>query len=133
MLTECASYTCTKPKKSVELQVPVLTSIEQAEAFLVTIAQENELDPVELMAAVKHWIESKRAAQELDIKREDPNKPIPIQIIGGMPDLIGANVSMPTQDDRGRPIIRTNGHGPVIDHTDAPALPDAPQPEAGDA
>ena len=57
MIKECASYTCTKPKKTVEVQVPVLSTIEQAEAFLATLAAENDLDPVELAAMVRHWIE----------------------------------------------------------------------------
>lgn len=65
MIKECASYTCTKPKKTVEVQVPVLSTIEQAEAFLATLAAENDLDPVELAAMVRHWINLSAVARSL--------------------------------------------------------------------
>ena len=68
MIKEAASYTCTKPKITVRSEVPVLSSIEQAEAFLATVAAENDLDPIELMTAVRHWIDSRRAGQELQHK-----------------------------------------------------------------
>ena len=71
MIKEAASYTCTKPKITVRSEVPVLSSIEQAEAFLATVAAENDLDPIELMTAVRHWIDSRRAGQELQHKLAD--------------------------------------------------------------
>ena len=122
MIKECASYTCTKPKKTVEVQVPVLSTIEQAEAFLATLAAENDLDPVELAAMVRHWIESKRGGQELDIKRA-PQLPQQIQITGGMPDMPGTSILMPM----------SNGHlnGKAIEH-EPPALTEFVASEAGD-
>ena len=42
MIKEAASYTCTKPKITVRSEVPVLSSVEQAESFLATLAVENE-------------------------------------------------------------------------------------------
>ncbi len=123
MLKECASYTCTKPKITVRSEVPVLTSLEQAESFLGTIAAENDLDPVELANVVKHFIESKRAGDALKIKQlDDPNTLSGIRIDGGLPDLRGTNVLMPTTDDRGRPLIRNGHNGHTIDHVDTPAL-----------
>ena len=63
MIKEAACPTRMKPKITVRSEVPVLTSIDQAEFFLATLAAENDLDPIELFTAVKHWIEQKRADQ----------------------------------------------------------------------
>jgi hypothetical protein len=98
MLKECASYTCTKPKLTIKSEVPVLTSIEQAEAFLATLTAESDLDPIELLTAIRHWIDSKREGQELQLKIQDHRGSAPEQRIlieGGLPDLPGTNVIMP--------------------------------------
>lgn len=119
MIKEAASYTCTKPNLTVRTEVPVLTSIEQAEAFLAALATENDFDPIELVSVVRHWIDSKREGQELQMKQiaqghagQDQH----IHISGGLPELPGTNVTMPV----------LNGHnGHTIDHI--PATDAAPQ------
>lgn len=129
MIKEAASYTCTKPKITVRSEVPVLSSIEQAEAFLATIAAENDLDPIELMTAVRQWIDSKRGGEELLIKgRVADAGPQVIHIENSLPQIPGTNVVMPTEDAHGRPLVhasRINGHsGPELDgQVVAPVLP----------
>ena len=39
MIKECASYTCMKPKITIRSEVPVLTSIEQAESSSLPLLQ----------------------------------------------------------------------------------------------
>ncbi len=106
MIKEASSYTCTKPKITVRSEVPVLTSIDQAESFLATVAAENDLDPIELMTAVRHWIDSRRAGQELQLKLADGNiVNQTIRIEGGLPPLPGADVIMPPVNDHNDHLI----------------------------
>ena len=130
MIKECASYTCTKPKITVRSEVPVLSSIEQAEAFLATVAAENDLDPIELMTAVRTWIDSRRAGKELDLKvnAQGGGGDAVIQITGGLPPLPGTSIIM---DDTA---IGMNGHkGPAIEHEVTPTLTESTQSEGQDA
>ena len=126
MIKECASYTCMKPKITIRSEVPVLTSIEQAEFFLAAIAAENDLDPIELARMVGHWIDSKRAGKEFDRKVavDGGGGDQTITIQGGMPPLPGTNINMAKE-----PSLNgfTNGHGPVIEHSDT-ALTDSAVP-----
>jgi hypothetical protein len=59
----------------------------------------SDLEPVELTSMIRAWILSKREGKELDLKvagHGDPDKPTRIEIIGGLPSLPGAKVTMPT-------------------------------------
>jgi hypothetical protein len=118
MIKEAASYTCTKPKITVRSEVPVLSSIEQAETFLATLAAENDLDPIELMTAVRHWIDSRRAGQELQLKVQDhgDHPEQHIQIEGGLPPLPGTDIIMPE-------INAHNGHTLDLEKNPGPELP----------
>ena len=48
MIKEAASYTCTKPKITVRSEVPVLSSIEQAEFFLPRLLLKTTSIPLNL-------------------------------------------------------------------------------------
>jgi hypothetical protein len=127
MLKECASYTCTKPKLTIRSEVPVLTSIEQAEAFLATLTAESELDPIELLTAIRHWIDSKRDGQELQLKIQDHRGSAPEQRIlieGGLPDLPGTNVIMPELNEA------HNGHTLDLEKNAETTLPAPPADES---
>jgi hypothetical protein len=69
------------------------------------------------MTAVRHWIDSRRAGQELQLKIQDHSATDPnqtITITGGLPHpLPGCDIIMP-EINQG-----TNGH--TIDHIPAPA------------
>ena len=113
MLKEFASYICPKPKLKVSVdQVPTFESAEQAEAFLAEFISviAPHLEPPELATMTRQFILSKREGRELELKaiQGDPNKPIHIQIEGGLPTPPGLeNVIMPH---------KVNGHqGPVIE------------------
>jgi hypothetical protein len=97
-----------EPAKYVQtpIEVPTFTDIEQAETFLLQLAQrvaaqEVDLDSVQSVSArVLDWIHSKRAGQELEIKRlnaDVSDQPQVIRIEGGLPELPGTNVTMPHQ------------------------------------
>ena len=96
------------PPKYIEtpIEVPAFTSIEEAESFLLQLAQREasqELDSesvATVCARVLDWIHSKRAGQELEVKRinaaaADPSQEQRIIIEGGLPELPGTNVIMP--------------------------------------
>jgi hypothetical protein len=58
------------------------------------------LDSVQSVSArVLDWVHSKRAGQELEIKRlnatADPNQPQQIRITGGLPELPGTEIILP--------------------------------------
>jgi hypothetical protein len=130
MVKECAAYRCPKPKetRSIQFDIQQLTSVEQAEASIVAIATENDLDPVELITAIRHWIDSKRAGQELELKQIAAGgaREQTIRIIGGPYDinpdgnLPGSNVIMP----------HLNGHAHEELPAPAPQLasPKVPEP-----
>jgi hypothetical protein len=86
------------------IEVPAFTTCEQAEDFLLQLsqreaAQELDSDSVALVSArVLDWIRSKRAGQELELKRlqaDVSDQPQVIKITGGLPELPGTNVTMP--------------------------------------
>jgi hypothetical protein len=101
MLKECASYRCVKPKQTIGIQseVPVFQSEDQAESFLAQFISDlaPDLEPLEVAAMTKQWIESKRAGQELELKVNPPEvRPQQIQIVGGLPTPPGCeNLIMP--------------------------------------
>jgi hypothetical protein len=97
-----------EPAKYVQtpIEVPDFASIEDAEAFLLLLAQrqaaqELDLDSVAAVSArVLDWVHSKRAGQELEIKRINATGDTGDQVIrieGGMPQLPGTDVIMPDQ------------------------------------
>jgi hypothetical protein len=121
-----------EPAKFVQtpIEVPAFSTCEEAEAFLLTLAQrtasqELDLASVEAVSArVLDWIRSKRAGQELEIKRinagQDTGEQI-IKIEGGLPELPGTNITMP----------QLNGHASnFIEHVQdpQPAQPDEDKP-----
>jgi hypothetical protein len=127
MLKACASYRCPKPKEShhVELTVPPLTTIEQAEAFLASLAAETDLEPLELIATIRHWIDSKRSGVELELKQiaAGGTGDAVIRIEGGLPELPGTEIIHPG--------LHTphylNGHAPTPQIESAPS--EAPFPK----
>jgi hypothetical protein len=95
-----------EPAKFVQtpIEVPVFTTCEEAEAFLLQLAQRvaaQELDTEsteQVSARVLDWIHSKRAGQELEIKRLNATQDTgdqTIHITGGLPELPGCNITMP--------------------------------------
>src|SRR6516225_12126084 len=72
MLKECASYVCPKPRQhhSVELDIPVFKSIEQAETWIAALpaALGEELDTTEILSMISSWISSRREGEELELK-----------------------------------------------------------------
>ena len=133
MLKECASYTCTKPKLTVRSEVPVLSSVEQAEFFLATLAVENDFDPIELMTVIKHWIESKRAGQELQLKITSQNggSDQTIRIEGGLPPLSGCNI-IGMGGEPHTPVMNGHSNSHVIDHQEPPTLTEFVVSEGGE-
>jgi hypothetical protein len=103
-----------EPAKYVQtpIEVPAFATIEDAEAFLLQLAQRvatQELDTEsteQVGARVLDWIRSKRAGQELEIKRINATQDIgsqTIRIEGGLPALPGSDVIMPQLE-------QLNGH-----------------------
>jgi hypothetical protein len=96
-----------EPAKFIQtpIEVPAFTTCEDAEAFLLLLAQREaaqELDSVSVAAVsarVLDWIHSKRAGQELEIKRINATQDTGDQVIkieGGLPTLPGCeNLIMP--------------------------------------
>jgi hypothetical protein len=88
------------------IDVPNFKTIEEAEDFLLILSRrtgagELPLDTAgEITAQITAWIHSKRQGQELELKRlnaENSNLDPVIRIEGGLPDLPGTNIIMPTQ------------------------------------
>jgi hypothetical protein len=111
------------------IEVPAFATIEDAEAFLLQLAQREaaqELDCVSVAAVsarVLDWIRSKRAGQELELKRLNATQdigPQTIRIEGGLPELPGTEVIMP----------QLNGHHLELTATKDPVLaPQTHQPD----
>jgi hypothetical protein len=95
-----------EPAKYVQtpIEVPVFQTCEDAEVFLIQLAQRvasQELDLVSVEAVsarVLDWIRSKRAGQELELKRINATQDIGdqrITITGGLPALPGTDIIAP--------------------------------------
>jgi len=151
MLLAAASYACPKAgtiQHQFVAEAPHITTVEQAENFLATLAIEfaPELNPVELSSLIRAWIASKREGQELDLKVNPPEtKPQIIKIVGGLDRLPGTAVVMPGDEEQ-----KTNGHAleppkefptpgeakaqgphPLQKHHFAPALGSSCEPATG--
>jgi hypothetical protein len=106
MLLAAASYACPKAgtiQHQFVAEAPHITTIDQAENFLASLAIEfaPELNPLELSALIRAWIASKREGAELDLKLNPPEtKPQIIHIEGGLSALPGTNVLMPMVNDK---------------------------------
>jgi hypothetical protein len=122
-----------------QIAVPEFATIEDAESFLLNLSQREatgELESASVQTVterVRAWIQSKRAGQDLDIKRLNAGHETGEQIIritGGLPMIPGCeNLIMPNQlNGRDTQLLdASNGHalpGPTIDSV---AVPD---PEA---
>jgi hypothetical protein len=102
----------TAPPRFIEtsLEVPDFKSIEEAEAFLATLAQRfasSELgaqSALDLSTLVRNWISAKHATQELALKQlaASATGETTIRIEGGLPPLPGTNVIMPTFEVMGK-------------------------------
>jgi hypothetical protein len=111
------------------IQVPNFTSVQEALDFQAEIARRAGAGELELQISqdisnlVKNWVLSVTAQDELQLKiaKENPQGPIEIRVTGGLPPLPGTNINMAPE-----PSLNgfTNGHGPVIDHQEPPALTD---------
>jgi hypothetical protein len=92
------------------IEVPEFTTIEEAEAFLLTLSQrvgvgELSIDATnQVTAIIQAWISSKRQGQELDLKIQAASATGDhvIRIEGGLPPLPGTNVIMPTIEVMGK-------------------------------
>ena len=120
------------------IAIPDFANIQEAQNFLADIARRSGAGELELQSAldistlVKNWILSVTAQDEYNLKvqAQGGGSDQTIRIEGGLPPLPGTNINMSSE-----PMLNghvTNGHGPVIDHTDAPALTDSVQSEASE-
>ena len=127
-----------------QIEVPTFNTAQEAEAYLAHIPVllgRGELDSqtaLELSTLTKNWLDSIYARQEYDLKlqAQGGGQDTTIRIKGGLTQLPGTAIigmeQYPTVNGHNGHAPAINGSGPVIDHTDAPALPDAPQSEAGE-
>jgi hypothetical protein len=98
----------TQPPRFIEteVEVPDFKTIEEAETFLATLAQRfasSELgaqSALDLSTLVRNWISAKHADAEFELKQlaasADPNPTIRIE--GGLPDLPGTSIIMPSPE-----------------------------------
>jgi hypothetical protein len=119
------------PSRFIEttVQVPDFTNVEEAEAFLASLAQRfgnSELgsqSALDLSTLVRNWISAKHAAAELELKRlaaDNNGAEQVIRIEGGLPDLPGTNIIMPSHE------------GPAIEADTLLAVEPAKEPAAHD-
>jgi|SRR5262249_50853597 len=113
-----------------QLDVPGFTHVSDAENFLAKIAllcARGHLDiqsAQELSALVKAWIDTQYAKDELQFKINPPEtRDSTIRIEGGLPQLPGTSIVMPTID--GKPV--TNGHALAAPTDAVPAIEAAPK------
>jgi hypothetical protein len=120
-----------EPAKFIQtpIEVPAFSTCEEAEAFLLLLAQREaaqELDSVSVAAVsarVLDWMRSKRAGQELELKRLNADVSTGDQVIrieGGMPPLPGTSVTMPELN--GKHLELTATKDPVSHPLDPPQV-----------
>jgi hypothetical protein len=128
-----------EPAKYVQtpIEVPEFADIEQAEEFLLQLAQrvaaqELDLDSVAAVSArVLDWVHSKRAGLELLIKQINASQGTgdqTIRIEGGMPPLPGTEIIMPEQHLNGHQL----GLTAVVNPQASAADPVSSPPEEGE-
>jgi hypothetical protein len=126
-----------EPAKFIQtpIEVPSFSTCEEAEAFLLQLAQrvasqELDLESVQSVSArVLDWIHSKRAGQELEIKRLNASQDTgeqTIHITGGLPELPGTEITMPQLNGHHLELEATKDH-PINGSSDPhPSEPDKP-------
>jgi hypothetical protein len=118
------------------ITVPEFTSIQDAQNFLADLARRSAAGELELQCAtdisnlVKNWVLSITAQDEFQLKLSASNggSDTTIRIEGGLPPLPGTNINMDKEPSLNGSAI--NGHRPVIDHQETPALPESVAPSA---
>ena len=75
---------------------------------------------LEITSIVRSWIDSRRAAIELDLKIDAQGgaTDTTIRIEGGLPSLPGTNINMARE-----PSLNGSASGHIIEHNDTPAIP----------
>jgi hypothetical protein len=120
-----------EPAKFIEtpIEVPSFSTCEDAEAFLLQLAQREaaqELDTVSVAAVsarVLDWIRSKRAGQELEIKRlhaDVSDQDQTIRITGGLPPLPGTDIIGPDGADGNVRVINGTVNEPILPQSHPP-------------
>jgi hypothetical protein len=121
-----------------QIEVPVFNTVQEAEAYLAHIPVllgKGELDSqsaLELSQLTKNWLDAIYARREYDLKlqAQGGGDQQTIRIEGGLPQLPGTNVIGLGGEPAPPRVNGHNGHGPVIDHTDTPALNESLPSEA---
>jgi hypothetical protein len=112
-----------------QIEVPQFTSITQAEDYLASIpvllgnGAIDSQSALELSTLTKNWLDAIYAHQEYDLKlqAQGGGSDAVIRIEGGLPRMPGHDgLIMP--GDAPVHLNGHNGHGPVIDHPEPPAL-----------
>jgi hypothetical protein len=115
------------------IPVPQFETIEQAQEFLALLSHKAGSGELELQSAldistlVKNWIISKQSGIELDLKvatQINGATPEVIRIEGGLPQLPGAQITMPLNGHQADPNL-------LVEHE--PAVPDTPAPATNEA
>ena len=102
------------------IEVPVFQTIDEAEHFLNNLSvrlgrgELNSQSALELGSLIKQWIDSRRAAIELDLKiaAQGGGAEQQITITGGLPSLPGCNIV----GMGGEEPPRVNGHDAINGH-----------------
>jgi hypothetical protein len=113
---------------SEQIEVPQFTSITQAEDYLASIPvllAKGEIDSqtaLELSTLTKNRLDAIYARQDYDLKlaAQGGGAEQNIRIEGGLPQLPGTNIIGLGGEEPPPRVNGHNGHGPVIDHSDAP-------------
>jgi hypothetical protein len=113
------------------IKVPAFQSIEEAEDFLLGLSQRLGAGELSIDAAtqvtvqIQAWIHSKRQGQELDLKIQAATATGPqvIKILGGLPNLPGTSVIMPTFEPMGKLGPETPPAEPDVLATESPPDP----------
>ena len=114
-----------------QIEVRTFKTVQEAEAYLAHIPVllgRGELDSqtaLELSTLTKNWLNSIYARQEYDLKlqAQGGSSDQTIRIKGGMAQLPGTNIIGLGGEEAPPRVNGHNGHGPVIEYSDAPAEP----------
>jgi hypothetical protein len=108
------------------IEVPDFNSIEEAEAFLLQLSQREANKELETQSVstvyerVRGWISSRRAGEELELKRLAAGEygDQTISITGGLPELPGTDIIKQTTN--GHDVLLSPNEPRTIDATKAP-------------
>jgi hypothetical protein len=111
----------------VEVTVPRFETIDQAESFILDLAAmvgDTKLSMESAKALtdiVTEWIHSKRAGEDIEIKRlnagQSDGEQV-IRVVGGLPTIPGTDIIMP-----GDPADPTLVNGPTLEYTPGESVP----------